>query len=52
MFFNVRYNRYHIYYIICHISSISKVYRGPGAKGDYFFMGKKGESHHQRSDIN
>lgn len=41
MFFNVKYNRYCIYYILFLISSISKVYRGPGARGDYFFMGEK-----------
>ena len=42
MFFNVKYKVSYIY-IIFHISSISKVHRGPGARGNYFFMGEKGE---------
>lgn len=32
--FNVKYTRCHIYYIIFHISSRSKVCRGPGERGD------------------
>lgn len=43
MFFNVKYNRYCIYYILFLISCISKVYRGPGARGDFLHGGKTKE---------